>query len=220
MGISTRLLLCGKLQVDVAGTAIETHFFKCIHTFYETSFSKLFQKYPFSKEAIKSLGFLNPCNRDHLSSAGAIQLATQFTSFTVDDMDNLSMEFQDLRVASDNQLPPFNLNEATVNLDHLWATMAEVMLMTDISTLHYSILSRLAKVLLILPHSNADPESVFNMVKKISTEQISQLDPSTVCDLLSVKINNDYPCYDNNSQVTNTLLSCAKSAEDECYIRR
>ena len=40
-------------------------------------------------------------------------------------------------------------------------------------------------------------------------EQRSQLDPSTVCDLLSVKINNDYPCYDSKSLMTNDLLKSA-----------
>ena len=98
-----------------------------------------------------------------------IQLAIQFTSFTIDEMDNLSMEFQDCCALSDDQLPPFNMVEVTA-IDHFWAAMAEVKLVTDICTLRFGILSRLAKVLLILPHSNADPERLFSMFKKISTE--------------------------------------------------
>ena len=67
-------------------------------------------------------------------------------------------------------------------------------------------------MLLVLPHSIADPKRVFGMVRINCTEQKLQLDPSTVCDLLSVKNNNDYPCYDNKSLMTNDLLSSAQSA--------
>ena len=59
-----------------------------------------------------------------------IQLAIQFTSFIVDEMDNLSMEFQNFRALSDNQLPTFNLDEATA-IDHFWAAMAEVKLVKE-----------------------------------------------------------------------------------------
>ena len=123
---------------------------------------------------------------------------------------------QDFRALSDHQLPPYNLDEATAII-HFWAAMAEVKLVTDICTLHFGILSRLAKVLLVLPHSNADPESLFSMIRKISTEQRLQLDPSTVSDLLSVKINNDHPCYDNKSLTT--YFQVPKVLHEECYIK-
>ena len=50
------------------------------------------------------------------------------------------------------------------------------------------------------------------MVKKIETDQRKQLDPSTVCDLLSVKINNDNPCYSNRPLIIPTMLISAKTA--------
>ena len=56
--------------------------------------------------SLKHLALLDPPDLDHSSSAGVIQLATQLTSFTIDEMDNLSMEFQDFRASSENQLPP------------------------------------------------------------------------------------------------------------------
>ena len=62
------------------------------------------------------------------------------------------------------------------------------------------MLSKLAKVLLVLPHSNADPEKLFSMGKKIQTELKGNLDPTTFCDLLSVKINNDHGCYEHDNK--------------------
>ena len=55
-------------------------------------------------------------------------------------------------------------------------------------------------------------ERLFTMVRKIETEERSQLDKSTVCDLLTVKINNDNPCYSNQELINDNMLSMAKSA--------
>ena len=50
------------------------------------------------------------------------------------------------------------------------------------------------------------------MVGKIETDQRKHLDVSTLCDVLSVKINNDNLCYDNQTLITPAMISSAKSA--------
>ena len=50
------------------------------------------------------------------------------------------------------------------------------------------------------------------MVRKIETDQRKHLDISMLCDLLSVKIDNDNPCYDNQALITPRMISSAKSA--------
>ena len=80
------------------------------------------------------------------------------------------------------------------------------------SSLAYFNLARLAKIILVLPHSNADPERLFSMLGKIETQSRSQLSPSTASDLLTVKVNHDAPCYLSQDLVTNELLHEAKSA--------
>ena len=106
------------------------------------------------------------------------------------------MGFRDYRAISDSELPKLGTNEPAA-LDHFWAAVAEVHSVTDRETYSFRTLARLAKTFLVLPHSNADPERLFRMVRKIETDQRKHLDSSTLCDLLSVKINNDNPCYDN-----------------------
>ncbi|KAJ7341619.1 hypothetical protein JRQ81_005941, partial [Phrynocephalus forsythii] len=59
----------------------------------------------------------------------------------------------------------------------------------------FSELPRLMKALLCLPHSNASSERVFSMVRKIVTENRMSLDNSTVCALLSCKINHSGPAH-------------------------
>ena len=134
MGTSKRLLLCGELQDDVIGTAIESRFFRNVRALYETSVSRIIEKFPFSDETIKYLGFLDPCSRNNSPPAGVIKLATQFTSFTEEEMDNLLMELQDFRASSDDQLPPFHLDEPAA-IDNFWVAMGEVKLVTDLCTL-------------------------------------------------------------------------------------
>ena len=67
--------------------------------------------------------------------------------------------------------------------------MAKLLSVMDVEVHRFGVLSSLAKILLVLPHSNADPVHLFSMVRKIETEQRWQLDTSTVSDLLIVQIN-------------------------------
>ena len=57
-----------------------------------------------------------------------------------------------------------------------------------------------------------DPERLFSMVSKIETDQRSSLLPSTVADLISVKLNTSSECYESESLITPSLLSSAKQA--------
>ena len=130
------------------------------------------------------------------------------------------MEFRDYRVAPDCQLPAFVSGPSDVTesestsgtLDNFWAAMGELRSITDSTLLRFGTLSHLAKIMLVLPHSNADPERLFSMVRKIDTEQRRRLDPSTLCDLLCIKINNDNVCYDNKYLLPDRFLRSVKTA--------
>ena len=196
------------------GTAVERRFFRNVRLFYETSASKMIAKFPFNDTTIKELAFLDPRNRNKTSMSGLIQLANRFTSFSSDEIDILDMEFRDYRASPLEELPGFNIEE-TRAIDHFWRAMANVTSITNLEVYRFGTLSSFAQILLILPHSNADPERLFSMVRKIETEERRQLDPSTVCDLLSVKINNDQPCYLNKHLINGTMLEKAKKATME-----
>lgn len=51
------------------------------------------------------------------------------------------------------------------------------------------------KAMLCIPHSNASSERSFSMVKKILTENRMSMDNSTLCALMSCKINHTTPGY-------------------------
>ncbi|KAJ7341752.1 hypothetical protein JRQ81_006603, partial [Phrynocephalus forsythii] len=66
------------------------------------------------------------------------------------------------------------------------------------------------KALLCIPHSNASSERVFSMVRQIVTDNRMSLDNSTVCALLSYKINYSGPAHKNTP--SKKVLKDAKSA--------
>ena len=189
IGNSTRLLLCGELEDEIVVTVKENTFFNSVRTFYETSVSKMLVKFPFDDSTIKELAFLDPRNRNKSSFGGLTQLVTRLTSITSDEIDSLSMEFRDFRATSDTHLPTFDPKNDNAAIDHYWAAMSEVRSVTDSEIYRFQYLSQLAKTLLVLPHSNADPERLFSMVRKIETEERRNLNPTTVCDLRSIMIN-------------------------------
>ena len=87
--------------------------------------------------------------------------------------------------------------------------MGEIKAISDTSQLRFGSLA-MAKTVLVLPHSNADPERLLSMVHKIETEHRTRLSPDTVADLLSYKINIVNAL--RMSILTPELLQAAKSA--------
>ena len=51
----------------------------------------------------------------------------------------------------------------------------------EVGEKRYGNLADFSKLLLVLPHSTADPERLFSIIGKIDTSQRSSLLPSTVC---------------------------------------
>ena len=118
---------------------------------------------------------------------GIIHLATRFCQFSTDEIVMLTIKFQDYRACSDIQLPSFSPKEVIHTIDYFWAAMAELKDVSDHESIRFGVLSQLAKTVLVLPHSNADPDRLFSMLRKILTDQRKSLDQATICDYLVPK---------------------------------
>ena len=102
------------------------------------------------------------------------RLAALFPQFLMNE-DRLREELIDFQVTDSRDLPQEQ------RIDRFWGLIGKNDSFTE--------LARLAKILLCIPHSNASSERVFSMVSKIVTSNRMALDSSTVCALLSCKIN-------------------------------
>ena len=89
--------------------------------------------------------------------------------------------------------------------------MSEVKWVSDHESHRFGVLSQLAKRVFVLPHSNADLERLFSMVRKIIADHRVSFDPSTECDLLTAKINNSKPCFDSRHLLSANFLRLVKT---------
>jgi len=76
--------------------------------------------------------------------------------------------------------------------------------------LQFGLLSKLAKACCVIPASNADPERIFSMLKKIQTDMRSELNNDTLCSLLCAKQNQNLLCYEY--EPSDSVLRSAKQA--------
>ena len=63
------------------------------------------------------------------------------------------------------------------------------------NTPRFPLMSRIVRAEMTIPNSNAECERIFSLMKKIQTDTRSNLDISTVCALLTVKVNNTQQCH-------------------------
>ena len=191
IGTATRLMT---IEAEEDGSLqVEAQFFANVRLFYETTVKTIVTKSPFQDQKLTDLQVLNPATRLSVSIASVIRLATRFADMSPEDLDMVLSQLRDYKTAPSDQLPSFS-----GDLDNLWHQMGRLLMPGDISQLRFGKLFELVKVLLVLPHGNADPERLFSIVGKIETEQRGRLLPSTVHDLISVKINalSGSPCYE------------------------
>ena len=210
---ATRLLLEEEAD-SIEGTHQEVAFFAAVWEFYKEVVHKMVSKFPFRDSTIRDLSLLDPKNRQSVTSSSAIRLAKRFASITLhEELDWLDAELRDYKSMPEKQLPSVDASSATA-LDHFWQEMGDLTRPGDIQQKCFPHLSHLCKVLLVLPHSTADPECLFSMVRKIETDHRGSLLPSTLASLLSVKLNTDEECYNSRELFTPSLLQSAKSATE------
>lgn len=88
-----------------------------------------------------------------------------------------------------------------------WVSLSKITLPSGKK--QFDVLGRLAIMCLSLPHSNADPERCFSVLRKIKTDSRSRLSSLTVHNLLSTKFNNTCECM--GFQPTVQMVKLAKS---------
>ena len=213
IGTSTRLLL-EEYSDDVEGTTTERKFFTAVRSFYQEVVAKMLSKFPFQDLTIRDLAILNPASRSTISTASVLRLSKRFTSLTSpNDINDLECEVRDYKSMAANQLPTVSSGPSSnLTIDHFWADPADMRKITDTEEKRFTYPPALCKRLLVLPHSTADPERVFSMVKKVETDHRGSLLPATIRSLLHVKLNSDESCHE--SQFSSKLLQTAKTATD------
>ena len=115
-------------------------------------------------------------------------------------LNNLEEEVLDYKLESPSLMPSVQKEtKRPTNSTELCCYWQEVGKMKMLSgTLRFPNLTSLAKCslakcILALLVSNADTERVFSIIRKIVTDYRTEMDQSTLCALVSCKLNSNYP---------------------------
>ena len=92
-------------------------------------------------------------------------------------------------------------------IDHVWADI--LAMKTPLGVVRFHLMATVMAPLL-LPHSNADVERLFSILRKVHTEARHSLNADTITAYLQCKLNIDSCCYELN--VSDEMLKLAKSA--------
>lgn len=136
------------------------------------------------------------------------------------ELDELLEEFIDFQLLSDGEIPSTVWEKASITLDDsvhatyhrldlIWHHLSTIK--SPDGTLRFKRLCQIAKLVMVIPHSNAQEERVFSMVRKNKTSFRPSLDPKgTLSSILTIKLasTGDSHSYEPSQEV----LRKAKSA--------
>ena len=190
-------------------------FFQSVRGFYQQSIQKMLKKFPFGDSLLKDLGILQP-NRVHLYMfETVVKFAKRFPQLSLDDsqsIDCLREEFMDFLLSPGDLPPPVTYTAADRSkkprAGKFWLEVSK--LRTFDGRFRFGSPYHLMSGLLSIPCSNADSERGFSMLRKIHTDQRSNLDQSTIVALMSVKFNCDNCCFEVKFD-DNLLAKCKKA---------
>ena len=196
-------------EEDSIESSLKKSFFAGVRSFYKAVASTILKKFSFNDHVLKDLSILMPENKDKLATSSVLRLASRFSiAVPEDEIDNLEEEVMDYVLTPSSLLPSVVIEEGkpteNTELCSYWQGMANMKTINGI--IRFPLLTKLAKCLLSLPHT----ERVFSIVRKIITDYRTEMEQSTLCALVASKLNNDSTCFDLTP--TKELLTQAKSS--------
>ena len=147
---------------------IELHhlspFFNNCRKYFDASVLEMRKRCPLDNCLLKLLAFLDPRQCKQLQYSNLLQIAQQFPNvIKEEEIEHLKDEVEDFK------LQTFEDDFLRQGPYIFWNSVSK--LEDPVSgDLRYSVLPRLAKALLILPHGNADTERVFSKMNLIKTK--------------------------------------------------
>ena len=166
---------------------------------------KLLKKFPFNSDMLQAVRLLNPNNRLLLTERHVLRVAEKVLPDSTDDqLDNLLDEWKIYQAASD--IPDFKGQD----IDLWWAQVLARKDYVQNNSCVFAEISKLIKILLVLPYNQAPVERVFSMIGKIDTKFRPTISLESVCSLLTCKLNCSSECY--AIDVSQDLFKSAKTA--------
>ena len=186
-------------------------FYAAVRAFYVDAASQAVKKLPFDDSFLSNARFINFEKRDECTFDSVEFFCGKYSNLlqlTPAQMDRLQEEFTDYQLLDESTIPEAVWKQALVyeeeaedtgtskehhRMDTIWAYMSG-MKNVD-STLRFKLLSQVARLVLVIPHSNAGEERVFSLIRQNKTPGRSSLDANgTLSSMIQIKLANYCPC--------------------------
>ena len=200
-------------------------FYKGVREFYVTAVSQALKTLPFNDCLLNHCRFVNFEGRNECTFESVEYFCSKYPdllNFTAPQMDSLEEQFLQYQLLDRSEIPLDLWKEATVyevekegqrtsyyRMDVIWGHLS---LIRNIdSSFRFALLTKVAKLILTIPHSNAGEERVFNLIKLNRTPTRSSLNTDgTLSSLIQIKLANQDSCID--WEPPTDLLKTAKKA--------
>ncbi|XP_071487576.1 uncharacterized protein [Diadema antillarum] len=181
-------------------------FFSCIRNYFVNICDYVMKKFPMKSEFIEHASVADPRHRLNARFSSVCYFVKKF-HLLEDHIDQLELEFANYQV---DKLESVSLDQ---RIDDIWMAISQIR--DKISSKEkYVHLPRIMYAILSVPHSNAEDERIFSIVRKNSTEFRPSLATPTLSDFLTQKVFSSARktcCYQMKFS-ENLLEKCKKAA--------
>ena len=173
-------------------------FFDSVRDYYCRAVEYILSKFPLDCELLKHAEILDPQKKTKTNFESVVYFVDRFPClhYMKPQLDVLQMEYLRYQVSP---APDIDIDR----IDTMWMTLES----------SYPLLAKVMFVILVIPHSNADAERVFSLVRKTDTEFRPNLGLRLLESTLVTIVDNiakDTPCY--KKKFSNEFLKIAKKS--------
>ena len=190
---------------DISASVYST-FFTAAKSYFTESLRYILKKFPINNELLLNAVWVNVPNRIHVKWENVQYFYDRYDSlFDGIPIDKLFEEFSDYQTLADEDIGAEAWQAAKVveeveddgtevlhyRVDVLWWYIANLKLCGS-SVVRFKHLTKVAEAVLVIPHSNAEEERLFSIVRKNKTDSRSSLSlDGTLSNILAMKL--QYP---------------------------
>lgn len=225
--VTRQKLLKLEREGDISST-VSKKFLHGVRQFYVAAVEYIKAKFPIADEVLINAKFIDFEKRGTCHISNVHYFLERFStslSLSPTDHDELFDEFAEYQLLNNDDIPEtvwvaarerVYIEDSTptdqifVRMDVIWEFISS-MKTPDHCSLVFPRLSKVAKLVLVLPHSNASEERVFSLVRLNKTSYRSCLAlEGTLSSILTIKMHSPEPCFNFNP--SNGMLTKAKKA--------
>ena len=177
---------------------------------------------PMDDEVLTNAKFVNVMSRDEASMAQVEYFVERFSNLLLysspQEHDKLGEELIEYQLLDDSEIPESVWKSATIQedesvtsygMDVIWHYLANLKAVDG--SYRFGGILKVAKLVLIMLHSNPEEERIFSMTRKNKTSFRPNLDPNgALSSILTIKLVNDKPAPAFQPPIT--MVKKAKSA--------